>query len=120
MDLAIDVLPTPGGPLKRRIGPRAMARALASLVSVICRLSSSITSDGASVVDIRVQDILYTADHPNNVSLSATTPEVTFEFDLNLRYPRTEVEIRNRIAHEQRVCHQPPDGRGDRLLLNCL
>jgi hypothetical protein len=30
MDLAIDVLPTPGGPMKSRIGPRASARAFAS------------------------------------------------------------------------------------------
>ncbi len=31
IDLAIEVLPTPGGPMKRRIGPRAIARAFASL-----------------------------------------------------------------------------------------
>ena len=39
IDLAIDVLPTPGGPTNRRIGPFAIARALASLASVIGRSS---------------------------------------------------------------------------------
>ena len=41
IDFAMDVLPTPGGPVKSRIGPFAMARALASVVSVIVRSSSS-------------------------------------------------------------------------------
>ena len=40
IDLAIDVLPTPGGPTKSSIGPLAMARALASRESVIARSSS--------------------------------------------------------------------------------
>jgi hypothetical protein len=66
------------------------------------------TSDGASVVDIQVDDIPgHTDDPDDNVSLdpddrtkTATgdpaTP--TFEFDLNLFYPQTAVEIRNLIA----------------------
>ena len=35
IDLAIDVLPTPGGPTNSRIGPFAIARAFASFASVI-------------------------------------------------------------------------------------
>ena len=45
-----DVLPTPGGPTKSRIGPFAIARAFASFLSVICRsaLSSLTASDGVA------------------------------------------------------------------------
>jgi hypothetical protein len=56
------------------------------------------TSDGASVVDIQVNDIRFTDGYPDNVSLDPDTPGATFEFDLNLFYPQTEVEIRNRTA----------------------
>ena len=58
------------------------------------------TSDGAAVVDIIVDDIRFSgADNTNNnISLNPDTPGSTFEFDLNLFYPQTEVEIRNRTA----------------------
>jgi hypothetical protein len=49
IDFAIDVLPTPGGPMKRRIGPFAIARDFASTLSVIGRSPFSPTaSDGVA------------------------------------------------------------------------
>ena len=56
------------------------------------------THDGASVVDIVVDDIPFNAASTNNVSLDPSTPGDTFEFDVNLFYPQTHVEIRNLIA----------------------
>src|SRR6185295_13675731 len=67
------------------------------------------THDGAAVVNITVDDIKYAGDNDanNNQSLhpddpaktaggAATTP--TFEFDINLFYPHTNVVIRNLAA----------------------
>src|SRR2546423_14911034 len=48
IDFAIDVLPTPGGPTKSRIGPLAMARDFASFGSVIVRSSSDVISCGVA------------------------------------------------------------------------
>jgi hypothetical protein len=58
------------------------------------------TSDGASVVDIKVDTIPFSGDNDanNNISLNPDVIGNTFEFDLNLFYPQTAVEIRNRIA----------------------
>jgi hypothetical protein len=56
------------------------------------------TSDGSPVVEIQVDDIRFTDPFPNNVSLSPSVPGVTFEFDVKLFYPQTDVEIRNRTA----------------------
>jgi hypothetical protein len=61
------------------------------------------TSDGAAVVDIIVDDIRFTDPFPNNVSLDPGTPGVTFEFDVNLFYPQTVVEIRNLVAGGMRT-----------------
>ncbi|MBL8482687.1 MAG: hypothetical protein JNJ60_10850, partial [Rhodocyclaceae bacterium] len=67
------------------------------------------TYDGGAVVNVTVDDIKYAGDNDanNNQSLhpddpaklangTATTP--TFEFDLNLLYPQTNVVIRNLAA----------------------
>src|SRR5262249_48950839 len=57
------------------------------------------TSDGSSVVDIIVDDIRYDgAGKPGNTPQNDSSPDNTFEFDLNLLYPQTQVEIRNRTA----------------------
>ncbi|GGO80245.1 hypothetical protein GCM10011348_16530 [Marinobacterium nitratireducens] len=56
--------------------------------------------DSSSVVDIIVDDIKFNAASTNNVSLNPEVIGDTFEFDVNLRYPQSIVEIRNLIAGE--------------------
>ncbi|MEE4314510.1 MAG: Calx-beta domain-containing protein [Desulfofustis sp.] len=58
------------------------------------------TLDGSAVVDIKVETIYGDdgSDANNNTSLNPDTPGSTFEFDLNLKYPQTDVVIQNLAA----------------------
>ncbi|MGD8330942.1 MAG: hypothetical protein PVJ49_16045, partial [Acidobacteriota bacterium] len=60
------------------------------------------TSDGSAVVKIQVDDIRFSGDNDgnNNISLNPDVIGSTFEFDLNLFYPKTNVEIRNLTADD--------------------
>ena len=55
IDFAIDVLPTPGGPEKSRIGPLAIARAFASFLSVTARCSPVTFSTGVASRALRLE-----------------------------------------------------------------
>ena len=58
------------------------------------------TIDGSAVVDIKVETIYGDdgSDMNNNTSLDPDTPGPIFEFDLNLKYPQTNVVIQNLAA----------------------
>ncbi|MGD8349442.1 MAG: hypothetical protein PVI79_09415, partial [Gammaproteobacteria bacterium] len=63
------------------------------------------THDGSAVVDIRVDDIKYDGDGDVAPESSQTANSIgdSFEFDLNLLYPQTLVEIRNRGTFDEEI-----------------